>query len=77
MYVVCHRFGLRCGLLLGGRPRHQNLKWRHVTWAWNPDASIKVAHPRKPPWLVPLTRAFIDLLADPVPGGYPGRRGST
>ena len=24
-----------------------------------------------------MTRAFIDLLADPVPGGYPGRRGST
>ena len=24
-------------------------------------------------WLVPLIRAFIDLLADPVPGGYPGR----
>ena len=44
-----------------------------IFWAWNPDASIKVAHPRKPPWLVPLTRAFIDLLADPVPGGYPGR----
>ena len=42
-----------------------------------PDASIKESHPRKPPWLVPLTRAFIDLLADPVPGGYPGRRGST
>ena len=37
-----------------------------IFWAWNPDASIKVAHPRKPPWLVPLIRAFTGPLADPV-----------
>ena len=40
-------------------------------------ARIKIAHHFKLIWLVPYDPPLHRLLADPVPGGYPGRRGST
>ena len=46
------------------------------------NEQIKVRNPKRSTpfssiWLVPLTRASIDLVADPAPGDYPGWRGFT
>ena len=60
----------------------KNVRQVEERWVWSPDAGtcrIKIAHPTKlnqyDQYL--MTRANLDWLADPAPGGYPGWRGST
>ena len=52
-------------------------------WVWIPDASMHMPYQNTPPTKLNqydqylMTRANLDWLADPAPGGYPGWRGST